>query len=97
MRIAPRYQSAVYLDYNAQPLIVFAKGRTKFHAVAADTTIRLVSLPTLRGLREAQYRGEAYPPRRAASFWLNHTQRDITKRAKQILRGIVARKPRAPA
>lgn len=88
------YPAAVYLDHNAQPLIVFARGRTKFHAVEAGVIIRLVQLDTLRGLREAIYRGDPYPPRRAASFYLNHTNREITKRAKCVLRGLVARKPK---
>lgn len=78
------------------PLIVFAKGRTKYHAIAArDTDIALVTLDTLRGLRELERRGEPYPARRAASFWLNHDHRPITKRARQILRGLVARRAAA--
>ena len=89
------YHHTVYLDHNAQPLLVFAKGRTKFHAIQADTTIRLVTLDTLRGLREATYRGDPYPPRRAASFWLNHSSREITKRAKNVLRSLVARKAKS--
>ena len=89
------FPTAVYLDHNAQPLIVFSKGRTKFHAVAANGTISLVTLDTLRGLREATYRGDAYPPRRAASFWLNHGQRPITKRAENVLRALVSRNRKA--
>jgi hypothetical protein len=83
----------VLVDHNARPLIVFRKGRTKYHAVAArDTDIALVTLDTLRGLREATRHGDAYPPKRAASYWLNHDHREITKRARQVLRGLVARK-----
>lgn len=85
----------VFLDHNARPLLVFRKGRVKYHAVAArDTTIALVTLDTLRGLRPATRKGEDYPPRRAASFWLNHDCRHITKRARQVLRAMVARKER---
>lgn len=88
------YHPVVYLDHNAQPLLVFARAPRsgKYHAVQADNTIRLVQLDTLRGLREAQYHGEAYTPRRCASYWLNHSQREITKRAKFVLRALVKRK-----
>lgn len=87
----------VYLDHNAQPLLVFARGvrSSKYHAIEAGTTIRLTTLDTLRGLREAAYKGAPYPPKRAASFWLNHSTREITKRAKLVLRTIVARKPKS--
>ena len=77
----------------ARPMIVFAKGRTKYHAIVArDSDIALVTLDSLRGLRELTRNGEPYPPRRAASFWLNHDFREPTKRAKQVLRGLVARR-----
>jgi hypothetical protein len=76
------------------PYLVFAKGRARYHAVTADTMIRLVKLDTLRGLVEIRYKGKPYPPRRCASFWLNHGHRPITGRAKAVLRGLVARKKR---
>ena len=83
----------VLVDQGGRPLLVFRKGRTKYHAVVARSSdIALVTLDTLRGLREVQRRGEPYPARRCASFWLNRDHRPITKRAKQILRGLVARK-----
>lgn len=91
-----KYEAAVYLDHNAQPLIVFAKGRLKYHAIEAGNTVRLVTLDNLRGLRQPLYKGDVYPPRRAASFYLNHSVREITPRAKSILRALVARKPRTP-
>lgn len=84
----------VLVDANGRPLIVFAKGRLLYHAVAArHTDIAVVTLETLRGLREVQRKGEPYPPRRCASFWLNKDHREVTKRARQVLRGLVARKP----
>lgn len=80
------------------PLIVFRKGRTKYHAVqATDSGITLVTLDSLRGLVEVKRKGEPYSPRKAASFWLNHDHREVTKRAKQVLRGLVARKAKAAA
>jgi hypothetical protein len=90
------YNPAVYLDANRRPLLVFRKGRVKYHAIAVeDKTITVTTLDTLRGLVEATRMGEPYPAKRAASFWLNHDHRPCTKRAKQVLRGLVARKPRA--
>jgi hypothetical protein len=87
------YAPQVLLDANARPLIVFAKGRTKYHAVAAaDRSITLVALDTLRDLRPLERKGQPYPPRRCASFWLNRDHREVTKRATQVLRGLVARK-----
>ena len=82
----------VLADRNSRPLIVFAKGRTKYHAVAAmDKTITLVALDSLRGLAKLQRKGEPYSPKRAASFWLNHDHREVTKRAREVLRGLVRR------
>lgn len=85
----------VLLD-QSRPMIVFRKGRTKYHAVAArDADIALVVLDSLRGLRDAtRSDGTPYPIRKAASFWLNHDFRPVTRRATLVLRGIVARKPR---
>jgi len=89
---------AVYFDANRRPLLVFSKGRVKYHAVAVeDRAITLTTLDTLRGLVEATRRGEPYPAKRAASFWLNHDHRPCTKRAKQVLRGLVARKSKEGA
>jgi hypothetical protein len=86
----------VLIDHNARPLLVFRRGRTKYHAIAArDTDIALVTLDTLRGLAPLKRRDDEYPPRRVASFWLNHDHRHITKRARQVLRGLVARKREA--
>lgn len=87
------YVPQVLVDHNGRPLIVYGKGRTRYHAVAAaGRRIRLVSLLTLRGLRELHRRGDPYPARRAASFWLNHDHRAPTKRARQVLRGLVSRR-----
>lgn len=90
------YQPTVYLDQNAKPLIVFGKGRIKYDAVAARDDIALVKLDTLRDLRELHHNGAPYSPRKAASFWLNYDFRTVTKRARQVLRGLVARQ-RKPA
>lgn len=82
----------VMIDASARPMLVFARGRTKYHAVAArDTDIALVTLDSLRGLRVLERKGSPYPPRRCASYWLNHDHRKPTKRAKSVLRGLVAR------
>ena len=87
-----RYGPEVLLDGQNRPLIVFARGRTLYHAVAArDTDIALVTLQDLRGLRSATRREDDYPARRAASYWLRHDWRPITPRAKAVLRGLVAR------
>ena len=83
----------VLLDSNARPLIVFRKGRVKYHAVAAgDTSITLVELDSLRYYRPLERNGVPYPPKRAASRWLNHDHRTITKRAERVLKSLVARK-----
>ena len=88
------YTPVVLMD-RSHPLIVFRKARLLYHAVAArDTDIALVTLDTLRGLREATRNGEPYPVKRCASYWLNHDFREITKRAKMVLRGLVSRKPK---
>lgn len=92
------FNPQVMLDEHARPLIVFARAprSLRYHAVAArDTDIALVELETLRGLRPLERKGEPYPPRRCASFWLNHDHRRPTKRARQVLRGLVARKAAA--
>jgi len=87
------FKPQVLVDGNGRPILVFSKGRTKFHAVAArDRDIAVVALDTLRGLRELTRRGDPYPPRRAASFWLNHDFRPPTKRARAILRRLVTRR-----
>lgn len=88
-----RFPPQVLVDGNGRPLIVFQKGRIKYHAVAArDKDIALVTLDTLRGLRPLERKGEPYPPRRCASFWLNHDHREVTKRARQVLRALASRK-----
>lgn len=84
----------VLSDHHSRPFLVFARGRKLWHAVAVDTTISIVSLPSLAGLDPVLYKSKPYPPRRAASFWLNRDHRPITDRARAVLRGIVARKPR---
>lgn len=87
------YTPTVYLDEHARPLIVLGKARIKYYAVAArDADIAVVKLDTLRSLREAMHDGKPYPPRKCASYWLNHDFREITGRAKMVLRGLVARK-----
>jgi len=75
--------------------LVFRKGRTLYHAVVAGPDeIKLETFSTLRGFSLAQYKGDAYAPKRAASQWLNHDHRSITKRARAVLRGLVARRPK---
>lgn len=79
-----------------RPIIVFQKGRVLYHAVAADDTIKLITLDSLRNCVEMlRPDGATYPPKRAASYWLNHSGRSITKRAKAVLRGLVSRVPKA--
>lgn len=92
-----RYVPAVFLDRNRRPLLVFARGRVKFHAISVQEVIKPITLDSLRDLVPAKYRDGDYPPKRAASFWLNHTERPITPRAKAVLRGLVARKSQASA
>jgi len=90
------FAAQVLLDGNNRPLIVFARGRTLYHAVGVtDSAIKLVRLDTLRDLRPLMRAGENYSPKRAASRWLNHDFREITPRARAVLRGLVARSPRA--
>ena len=75
--------------------LVFRRGRTLYHAIVATSdAIKLETFQTLRGMALAQYRGDDYAPKRAASRWLNHDHRPIANRARAILRGLVARKPR---
>jgi hypothetical protein len=88
----PQQSPQVLIDPNGRPLILYARGRKKFHAVAANGKIRLVALDSLRGLRPLQRNGAPYPARRAASYWLNHDHREITARAKLVLRSLVARR-----
>ena len=95
----PRFVPQVFAyrdeDHSLRFALVFRQGRTLYHAVTATSSeIKLTTFPTLRGFSLAQYKGDEYAPKRAASFWLNHDHRPITKRARAILRGIVARKPR---
>ena len=79
--------------------LVFCKGRTLYHAIVARrNAITLETFPSLRGFDPLPV-GLAncdgiYQPRKAASFWLNHDHRPIAKRARAVLRGIVARKPK---
>jgi len=79
--------------------LVFRKGRTLYHAIVAKrNAITLEAFPTLRGFDPLPV-GLAncdgiYQPRRAASFWLNHDHRPITARARAVLKGLVARKPK---
>ena len=90
---ATRYHPQVLRDGSGRPVIVFRKGRRLYHAVAAqDNAITLVTLDTLRGYVPLTRKGEDYPARRAASYWLNHDFRPISKRAAQVLRALVARK-----
>ena len=92
------YGPEVLRNANGRPLIVFGKGRSLFHVVeATDSAIRLTTVPTLRGLQPLELRGNPYPAKRAASFWLNKDYREITPRARSILRRLVARKAGAPA
>lgn len=90
--VSQGYAPTVLIDPHGRPLVVFAKGRVKYHAVVAtDHAITLAKLDSLRGLAELQRKGAPYPARRAASFWLNRDFRPVTKRAKQVLRALVRR------
>ncbi len=94
----PPFKPVVLFDASRRPHIVFARGRLKYRALAADQRhrIRLVALDSLRGLVSATLpNGEPYSVRRTASFWLNHSGRKITPRARAVLRRMVARR-RAP-
>jgi hypothetical protein len=96
----PKFVPTVVLvrdeENRSTPMIVFARGRTKHHAVAARSAdIALVTLDSMRYATPLLRNGAEYPPKRAASFWLNHDHRPVTKRARAVLRGLVARKPRA--
>lgn len=93
MAVTQSFQPIVLLGHNSRPVLVFAKGRTKFHAITTTArAITLTTLNTLRGLAELQRGDEPYPPQRAASFWLNRDHREVTKRAREVLRGLVRRK-----
>lgn len=97
--MARNFNPVVLQDHNRRPLIVFAKGRTLYHAVAVEHDgITLVKLDTLRGLtpvaKGVHAPDDPYPVKRAASFYLNKTWRPCTKRAKAVLKGLVARKPK---
>ena len=82
----------VLLDARSDGHLVFARGHKHYHAVAAQGgVIHLVTLESLRGMRPIEHKGKPYPPKRAASIWLNHSNRAITKKAKSILRAFVAR------
>lgn len=92
------FAAQVLFDHNNTPLIVFGKGRTKYYAVEATAgVVRLTALNTVHDLRPVEYRGKAYSPRKAASFYLNHSVRNITTRARAVLRSLVARQPKAAA
>jgi len=90
-----RFVPQVLRDANARPFIVFNKGRTLWNAVEVNDKIKLVKLDSLRDLQPMLLKGEPYPPRKAASFYLNRDHREITKRAKAILKALVCRQPRA--
>lgn len=88
-----RFIPQVLIDSNARPFIVFNKGRLLYKAVHADATqIKLVTIESLRDLRPLTLKGEPYPARKAASFYLNHDYREITKKARLVLKALVARK-----
>jgi len=92
------YGPEVLRNASGRPLIVFARGRVLFHVVeATDSAIKLATLATLRGLQPLELRGNPYPVKRAASYWLNKDYREITPRAKSVLRGLVARKVKVDA
>jgi len=88
------FDPVVLLDGHADPYLVFGRGRLLYHAIHAhDHTIHLVTLKTIADLRPALHKGKPYPPRKAASFWLNHSMRQISSsRLRKILKGMVARK-----
>ena len=88
------FQPVILLDYNTRPYLVYAKGRIHYRAVSAanEALIKLVKLDDIRFMRQAMYKGQPYPPKRAASFWLNHATRPISDGAKVVLKHFVQRK-----
>ena len=89
----------VFRTHDSRPVIVYAKGRTKLHAIVVKSeSVTLELLDNTRGLTPLVTKaGVPYSARKAASFYLNHTWRPITKRAKAVLRGLVSRKRREAA
>ena len=90
----PRFVPQVFRyrdeDNSARFALVFRKGRVLYHAIVSlEAEIKLATVPSLRGFAPLDY-----PARQAASFWLNHDHRPITKRARAVLKGLVARKPK---
>jgi hypothetical protein len=75
----------------SRSMIVFSVKRKYAYAVAMGDTIRLVKLDGLRGLRPVIYRDKPYPVKRAVRIYLRSTQ-PKTKRAAQVLRGLLRRK-----
>jgi hypothetical protein len=94
-KFVPQVYRYVDTDNAHRVALVFRKGRTKYHAVVAlHDKITLEAFAHLRGFVPLGHRGGEYPAKRAASFWLNRDHRPLTKRAKAVLKGLVARKPR---
>jgi len=93
----PPFTPQVLRDANGRPYIVFGKGRILWHAIKVDSNIALAKLDTIRGMPEILYKGAPYPVRKAASFYLNHDHREITPRAKAILKALVRRQAKAEA
>ena len=85
------YAPQVLLNHAGGVFIVFAHGRTKYSAIHANGSIHIVTLNTLRGLTPAERRGEPYSPKRAASYWLNHSAQPMHPRARKVLRSLVRR------
>ncbi len=69
-------------------LIVFQRGRKWLHAVAMDTPIALVKVPTdARDLALLELKGKPYPAKRAARIYLK-SQIPKTDKARATLRRI---------
>ena len=83
-------------DNSLRFAIVFRKGRTMYHMIAATCDkITSGTVATLRDFKPALMGdGTNYPVKKCASFWLNHDHRPITTRARAVLKGLVARKPK---
>jgi hypothetical protein len=97
---APKFVPQVFNyrdeDNSIRLALIFRRARTLYHAVVAThNAIKLETFDTLRGFQPALTRDyEAYPVRKAASFWLNRDHRPIATRARAVLKGLVARKPK---
>lgn len=57
----------LYLDHNSHALLVFKEGRVYVHAIEITSMVRVVKIDKseMRYWREAEFKGQPYPLRRA--------------------------------